>query len=168
MLSRPRLPEDFEKALRVSGLPAGAVTVEITESTVLANPALAAEVVTRLRIKGLRASIDDFGTGHSSLLTLLRLPFTELKIDKSFVGICDADLEAWTIVRATISLARELGLLVVAEGIELPHMAEALRGAGCAIGQGWYFGRSMSAQSLERWLRKREAVDRLEHAPVWS
>jgi EAL domain-containing protein (putative c-di-GMP-specific phosphodiesterase class I)/ActR/RegA family two-component response regulator len=166
MLSQPRLPEEFEKALRFSGLPAGAVTVEITESTVLANPALAAEVVTRLRIKGLRASIDDFGTGHSSLLTLLRLPFTELKIDKSFVGICDADMEAWTIVRATISMARELGLSVVAEGIELPHMAEALRGAGCAIGQGWYFGRAMSAKSLEGWLRRKAAARTLVNEPA--
>jgi EAL domain-containing protein (putative c-di-GMP-specific phosphodiesterase class I) len=113
---------------------------------------MAAEILTRLRIKGIELSIDDFGTGHSSLLALLRLPFSELKIDRSFVTHCDSDPEAWKIVRATISMARELGLRVVAEGIETATVANMLRDAGCDVGQGWYFGRAMSEADLLQWI----------------
>ena len=109
-------------------------------------------MLTRLRIKGISLSIDDFGTGHSSLLSLLKLPFSELKIDKSFVGPCDIDPEAWKITRATISMARELGLTVVAEGVETQVIAEMLRKAGCHVGQGWLFARAMAARELGPWL----------------
>ena len=118
VLADPTLPDVIEQMLTETGLGPGALIAEITESTVIANPTVAAEVLTRLRIKGIELSIDDFGTGHSSLLTLLRLPFSELKIDRSFISMCETDAEAWKIVRATISMARELGLRVVAEGIE--------------------------------------------------
>ena len=110
VLADPRLPDEIEHLLSVTGVAPGALIAEITESCVIANPLLATEVLTRLRIKGIELSIDDFGTGHSSLLTLLRLPFSELKIDRSFISLCETDVEAWKIVRATISMARELGL----------------------------------------------------------
>lgn len=156
VLANPALPEEIEALLIQHALPPAALVAEITETTVIANPLLAAEVLTRLRIKGISLSMDDFGTGYSSLLTLLRLPFTELKIDRSFVAACETDEEAWKIIRATISLARELGLSVVAEGIETEAVEDRLRGIGCHVGQGWRFGRAMSEQALHSWLDQRK------------
>ena len=152
VLADPSLPDEIERLLNQTGLGPGALIAEITESTVISNPLVAAEVLTRLRIKGVNLSIDDFGTGHSSLLTLLRLPFSELKIDRSFTANCDTDPEAWKIVRATISMARELGLTVVAEGIETETIETMLRDAGCEVGQGWLFGRAMPEDELHQWL----------------
>ncbi len=152
VLADPSLPDEIERMLMETGLGPGALIAEITESTMIVNPLVAAEILTRLRIKGIELSIDDFGTGHSSLLTLLRLPFSELKIDRSFVAQCDTDPEAWKIVRATISMARELGLRVVAEGIETEAVADRLRDAGCEVGQGWYYGRAMTEADLLAWL----------------
>ena len=152
VLADPGLPDEIERLLLEAGLGPGALIAEITESTVIANPLIAAEVLTRLRIKGIELSIDDFGTGHSSLLTLLRLPFSELKIDRSFISQCDTDPEAWKIVRATVSMARELGLRVVAEGIETAEVAGMLRDIGCEVAQGWYFARAMPEARLNEWL----------------
>jgi EAL domain-containing protein (putative c-di-GMP-specific phosphodiesterase class I)/ActR/RegA family two-component response regulator len=152
VLADPTLPDAIDRLLIETGLAPGSLIAEITESTVIANPIVAAEILTRLRIKGIELSIDDFGTGHSSLLALLRLPFTELKIDRSFITQCDTDPEARKIVRATISMARELGLRVVAEGIETEAVADLLCDAGCEVGQGWYFSRAMSEAALIEWL----------------
>jgi EAL domain-containing protein (putative c-di-GMP-specific phosphodiesterase class I) len=152
VLADPRLPDEIERLLSETGVSPGALIAEITESCVIANPLLATEVLTRLRIKGIELSIDDFGTGHSSLLTLLRLPFSELKIDRSFISLCETDVEAWKIVRATISMARELGLRVVAEGIETESIAQLLRQVGCEVAQGWYFARAMTEAELAGWL----------------
>ena len=152
VLADPRLPDEIERLLLETGVGPGALIAEITESTVIANPLLAAEVLTRLRIKGVELSIDDFGTGHSSLLTLLRLPFSELKIDRSFIAPCETDAEAWKIVRATTSMARELGLRVVAEGIETEAVANRLRQVHCEVGQGWHFARAMPEAELVTWL----------------
>jgi len=154
VLADPRLPDEIELLLAETGQGPAALVAEITESTVIANPLLAAEVLTRLRIKGIELSIDDFGTGHSSLLSLLRLPFSELKIDRSFVSPCETDAEARKIVCATISMARELGMRVVAEGIETESIAELLRDAGCDVGQGWHFAAAMSEASLIPWLTR--------------
>jgi EAL domain-containing protein (putative c-di-GMP-specific phosphodiesterase class I)/ActR/RegA family two-component response regulator len=152
VLAEPSLPDEVERLLLETGVGPGALIAEITESTVIGNPLLAAEVLTRLRIKGIEISIDDFGTGHSSLLTLLRLPFSELKIDRSFISLCESDAEAWKIVRATTSMARELGLRVVAEGIETEAVAMLLRQIGCEVGQGWHFARAMAEADLIPWL----------------
>lgn len=153
-LANPALPDQIEDMLRRADLAPSALIAEITESMIIADPVLAAEVLTRLRIKGIGLAIDDFGTGHSSLLSLMRLPFTELKIDKSFVVACEMDMEAWKIIRATISLAHELGMSVVAEGIETATIARRLTEVGCDIGQGWYFGRAMPEAGLEDWLAR--------------
>jgi EAL domain-containing protein (putative c-di-GMP-specific phosphodiesterase class I)/ActR/RegA family two-component response regulator len=158
VLADPTLPDEIDRLLNENRLGPGALIIEITESTVISNPLIAAEILTRLRIKGIEVSIDDFGTGHSSLLTLLRLPFSELKIDRSFVSQCDTDPEAWKIVRATVSMARELGLRVVAEGIETEPVANLLRQCGCEVGQGWYFGRGMPEAELIAWLSEASVV----------
>lgn len=152
VLANPALPEEIDRLLQETGLGPGALVAEITESTVIEQPLIAAEVLTRLRIKGINLSMDDFGTGHSSLLSLLKLPFSELKIDKSFIAHCDKDAEAWKIARATISMARELGLTVVAEGVETAVVAEMLNKAGCHVGQGWLFARAMQEHTLGPWL----------------
>lgn len=157
-LANPCLPDQIEAMLRQANLPPAAVTAEITESMIIADPVLAAEVLTRLRIKGIALAIDDFGTGHASLLSLMRLPFTELKIDRSFIAACDVDLEALTIIRATISLGHELGMSVVAEGIEAASIAKRLTELGCDIGQGWHFARPMPEAALEAWLAQRAQV----------
>jgi EAL domain-containing protein (putative c-di-GMP-specific phosphodiesterase class I)/ActR/RegA family two-component response regulator len=148
LLSDPRLLTEIDSLLSENRVPPAALIVEVTESTLIANLPVATEVLTRLSIKGVRISMDDFGTGYSSLQSLLRMPFTELKIDKSFVGACQTDPEAWKIVRATLSLARELGMRVVAEGIETAAISDRLRDAGCEMGQGWYSGRPMRNDSL--------------------
>ncbi len=152
VLSDPRLLPQIDAILNKHRLPPGALIAEVTESSMISNLPVATEVLTRLSIKGVRVSMDDFGTGYSSLLSLLRMPFTELKIDRSFVVACRTDPEAWKIVRATVSLARELGMRVVAEGIESEDLSDRLRDAGCDIGQGWFFGRPMTADAMQSWI----------------
>jgi EAL domain-containing protein (putative c-di-GMP-specific phosphodiesterase class I) len=155
VLATADLPEEIEAMLLQHGLSPGALIAEVTESTFIADPLLAMESLTRLRIKGIGLSMDDFGTGYSSLLTLLRLPFTELKIDRSFISACDRDDEAWKIIRTTVTLARELDLAVVAEGVETETVMSRLRAIGCHIGQGWQFGRPMAERTLHAWLGAR-------------
>jgi EAL domain-containing protein (putative c-di-GMP-specific phosphodiesterase class I) len=152
VLADPELLGRVDELLDRHGLPPDALIAEVTESTMLSNLPAATEVLTRLSIKGVRISIDDFGTGYSSLLSLLRLPFAELKIDRSFISVCRTDPDAWKIVRATVSLARELGMRVVAEGIETQDLSDRLRDVGCDMGQGWFFGRPMMADAMLRWL----------------
>jgi EAL domain-containing protein (putative c-di-GMP-specific phosphodiesterase class I) len=146
------LPEAIEQLLQDIGVPADALTLEVTESVIVADEIIAADVLTRLRIKGVQLAIDDFGTGYSSLVTLLRLPFNELKIDRMFVASCDEDGDALRIVRAVISLAHEMGLRVVAEGVESVEIRDALARRGCDYGQGWLWPRAMTAPDLLTWL----------------
>ncbi|HET8997946.1 MAG TPA: EAL domain-containing response regulator [Acetobacteraceae bacterium] len=152
VLADPGLPAAVERLLRENGLGPGALTAEITESTVIGHPLVAAEVLRQLRDAGVRLSIDDFGTGQSSLMTLHRLPYAELKIDRAFVTGCDTDPQALKIVRATLSIAREMGLAVVAEGIETEPEEALLREAGCETGQGWRYGRAMPEAEFRAWL----------------
>jgi EAL domain-containing protein (putative c-di-GMP-specific phosphodiesterase class I) len=152
VLADPALVPKIEELLGEHGLPPAALIAEVTELSLLSNLPAAAEMLTRLSIKGVRVSIDDFGTGYSSVLSLLRLPFAELKIDRSFVGVCRTDPEAWKLVRTTVSMARELEMQVVAEGIETAAISDRLRDAGCDTGQGWFFGRPMQEAAMLRWL----------------
>ncbi len=152
MLADPRLLPMVESILSQNALPPGALIAEVTESTLMSSLPTATELLTRLSTKGVRVSIDSFGTGYTSLASLLRMPFAELKIDRSFVGVCGTDPDAWKLVRATVALARELGMNVVAEGIETEAVSERLRDVGCDVGQGWYFGRPMQSDALLRWL----------------
>jgi EAL domain-containing protein (putative c-di-GMP-specific phosphodiesterase class I)/ActR/RegA family two-component response regulator len=152
VLTDPRLLPMVDAILGEHRLPPSALIAEITEGTIISNLPAATEMLRRLSIKGVLVSIDDFGTGYSSLLSLLRMPFAELKIDRSFVGICRTDPEAWKLVRTTVSMARELGMHVVAEGIETEAVSNRLREAGCDTGQGWYFGHPMQEEAMSRWL----------------
>ena len=111
------------------------------------------EVLTRLRLKGFQLSIDDFGTGHSSLARLRRMPFGELKIDKMFVDGAEHDQECRVIVRNTIALARGLELNVVAEGVENEAQLDFLWDTGCNVMQGYLFSKPMPKEQFEDWLR---------------
>ncbi|MHB2167935.1 EAL domain-containing response regulator [Alsobacter sp. R-9] len=141
-------PDLVEVQLWQASLPPEVLTVEITESTAMSDNALVSDVLTRLRIKGVNLSLDDFGTGYSSLRTLLSLPFSELKLDRSFVQRCDQDAYAWKIVRASLSLAHEFGMRTVAEGVETAAVAALLADADCDVAQGYFFSRPLSLGDL--------------------
>jgi EAL domain-containing protein (putative c-di-GMP-specific phosphodiesterase class I) len=134
------------------GVPPARLIVEITESSLMADAARALEVLGRLRAMGVGISIDDFGTGYSSLAYLKRLPVDELKIDRSFVAHMVHDESDAAIVRSTVGLAHELGLSVVAEGVEDQATWEFLSGLGCDVAQGYFISRPMPAAAIGGWL----------------
>jgi diguanylate cyclase (GGDEF)-like protein len=146
------LPETIGALLREHGLSADRLQVEVTESAVMLDRAGAVAVLARLRALGVRVSVDDFGTGHSSLAYLKDLPVDEVKIDKAFVQHLATDARDRAIVRAIIGLAHELGLLVVAEGVENRGTWDVLRRAGCDVIQGYFVSRPLSAAELAVWL----------------
>jgi EAL domain-containing protein (putative c-di-GMP-specific phosphodiesterase class I) len=148
------LPAELARCLRTAGLPPDALQLEMTETTVMSDPMHTIEVLRRFRATGVGIAIDDFGTGHSSLSYLTRLPATELKIDKSFVSAMSTDPASRTVVRSIIDLGRNLGLEVLAEGIESIDTAEELRLMGCHLGQGYLFSRPLPAADFQRWMER--------------
>ena len=153
------LPEAVGELLTRWEVPARLLELEITESTILADPLRAMQILSRLDEMGIRLAIDDFGTGYSSLAYLNRLPVDELKIDKSFIlGMEESENDA-VIVRSTIDLGRNLGLRVVAEGVETAKAWNRLRSLGCDIAQGHFLSRPVPAAELTAWLRARAASD---------
>lgn len=146
------LPQRIEALLRRHRIAPERLTVEVTESATMADPKRAIEVLCALRDRGVRVSIDDFGTGNASLAYLARLPAAEIKIDKAFITeLCD-DERAEAIARSTIDLARHLDLRVVAEGIETQAVFEHLAALGCETGQGYLISRPLSAGALTSWI----------------
>jgi diguanylate cyclase (GGDEF)-like protein len=135
-----------------TGLPATALQLEITESTVMDDVDAAVATLRELRAHGLRLALDDFGTGYSSLSYLKRFPLDVLKIDKSFVDGLGRDTEDTAIVAAVIALAHILGMQVIAEGVETLEQAHQLRQLSCELGQGYLFGRPLAPEALESWL----------------
>jgi EAL domain-containing protein (putative c-di-GMP-specific phosphodiesterase class I) len=127
------------------------LTIEVTESNVIGTLTEALEILARLRMRGVHLSIDDFGTGHSTLTQLERFPFNELKIDRSFTEGIVLSLGSRAIVHSTIGLAQELGLSVVAEGVETYQQLEMLVQAGCDKAQGYLIARPLAAADLEAW-----------------
>ncbi|HEY7740050.1 MAG TPA: EAL domain-containing response regulator [Steroidobacteraceae bacterium] len=145
-------PDLLERLIARAGLPASELVLEITESRLMSNVVAALDVLTRLRLKRFRLSIDDFGTGHSSLAQLRDIPFDELKVDRGFVhGAVDSDKKR-AICEASLSLARQLGILVVAEGVENADDWRYLRDRGCDLAQGYFIGRPMPGAELPGWL----------------
>ncbi|HEY4824382.1 MAG TPA: EAL domain-containing protein, partial [Solirubrobacteraceae bacterium] len=129
--------------------------LEITESTMLSDPVRTKRVLDKLSAMGVSLSIDDFGTGYSSLAYLSQLPVNEIKIDRSFVmNMAQSDNDA-VIVRSTIDLARNLGLHVVAEGVETEQAWDRLSELGCTLAQGYYLSRPVPAAELTEWLMRR-------------
>ncbi len=128
--------------------------IEITETGTMRDVARSMEILTRLRLKGFAISMDDFGTGSSSLVQLYRLPFNELKIDRSFVTDFEQNPEAETIVTITIDLARNLGLRVCAEGVETESAYHRLGDLGCHLAQGYFISKPIPAAAVPDWVRK--------------
>ena len=138
------------ETLRESGLPAECLTLEITEGALMHDPAETEVLLNRLRDLGVKVSVDDFGTGYSSLAYLKRFPLSSLKIDRSFVADLERDANDLAIVSAIIGLSKELGLSVVAEGVESEPQLAILAGKGCDLIQGYLLGRPVSVDELTR------------------
>jgi diguanylate cyclase (GGDEF)-like protein len=156
----PTLPEVVDRALRRHGLEAGALELEITESSLMADPSRARDILGRLRDLGVRLAIDDFGVGHSSLAYLGRLPVDDIKVDRSFVLGMEEDPGDAAIVRSTIELARSFGLETVAEGVETSWAWHRLAEMGCDRVQGYLLSRPMPAAELAGWAAaRREGAD---------
>jgi EAL domain-containing protein (putative c-di-GMP-specific phosphodiesterase class I) len=146
------LPGAIAALLEQHGVSGDRLACEISEHTVMADPVRAADVLAGLRALGVRLSLDDFGTGHSSLSYLKRLPLDEVKIDRSFVSGMTEDENDAVIVRSTIDLARNLGLCVVAEGVESAEIMVELERLRCDIAQGFHLSRPLPARELGDWL----------------
>jgi len=150
----PKLVTDLEFPDRLSALLGrhsvrnDRLVLEITETAALEDPTRTIDILTRLRVKGFGLALDDFGTGYSSLTQLYRMPFSELKIDKSLGMELHCSREAQTMVRSLVDLGHNLGLRVCAEGVETLEALELLEAVGCDYVQGYYLGRPMAADAI--------------------
>ena len=147
-----QLPDYIAGLLREHRLPRDRLELEITETVIMADAAHVSEALNRLSQMGIRTYIDDFGTGYSSLGHLKKLPVAGIKIDKSFVSQMTLDDSDAVIVRSTIDLGHNLGIEVVAEGVESPEIWDRLSLLGCDTAQGYYMSRPKPAGELERWI----------------
>ncbi len=145
-------PSQVEGLLARWEIEPGLLEFEITESAMFTDPGRTKLILEQLSAMGIRLSVDDFGTGYSSLAYLKRLPVSEIKVDRSFVMNMDEDEDDATIVRSTIDLGRNLGLDVVAEGVESKQVWDRLRALGCTTAQGYYLSRPVPAPELVAWL----------------
>jgi EAL domain-containing protein (putative c-di-GMP-specific phosphodiesterase class I) len=156
-LARAGLPEQVLERLEAHALSPTALTLEITETTLMSRVDTAVDVMNRLRDKGVRFSIDDFGTGYSSLAYLGHLPFDSLKVDRSFVQTMGDDGRGREIVKAVVTLAHALGRSVVAEGIETEGQLALLQALDVEEGQGFLLGRPLAPQAATALLAERAA-----------
>ena len=155
------LAQRIVRILSETAFPAERLVVEITESSLFADIDLARSIVTSLKNQGVRLALDDFGTGFSSLAHLKSLPFDMIKIDRSFVANIHTKRESVAIIRAVTTLAGALSVPVCVEGIENEAAYEAVVTLGCAIGQGWYFGKPMPAEQARELLVARRRASEL-------
>ena len=151
-IERFNLVDDVSRLIRDAGLPRGCLKLEVTESDVMRDPQASARVLDALRDAGAGIALDDFGTGFSSLSYLAKLPFDTLKIDRSFVNTMKNEASSEKIVRSILTLGRDLGLDVVAEGVEDMELADRLAGLGCQMGQGWGFAKALTPTEAEAYL----------------
>ena len=149
-LHDPTLPEQVARLLLKWQLPGELLTVELTESAIVSDPARTSDVIRRLKALGVGISIDDFGTGYTSLAYLARLAITQLKIDRSFVLTMRERADDAAIVRSIITLGHDLGLEVVAEGVETRETYDQLARLGCDTAQGFWLSRPLPPAELGR------------------
>jgi EAL domain-containing protein (putative c-di-GMP-specific phosphodiesterase class I) len=159
-LQNPELVAVLNAALERHRLPPELLALEITESGVMRDAGRAIEMLKRVDAAGVGCAIDDFGTGYSSLAYIKQLKVDELKIDRSFIRTLVSDPKDRAIVLSTIDLAHNLGLLVVAEGVEDAATAQLLRELGCDQMQGYYVSRPLDAAAFETWAATRGASRR--------
>ena len=153
----PDLPREISRLLDAYSLPPEALQLEITESMIMSDPDRALQTVSRLSDLGVRLSVDDFGTGYSSLANLRKMPINELKIDRSFVSPMLQDESDLIIVRSTINLGHDLGLRIIAEGVEDNATLEHLAVLGCDLAQGYHVSRPLAADAFTDWLHRTPA-----------
>ncbi len=158
-LDRLDLPEVFADIVRQAGVETGRVILEMTESRLMSNIVTSLEIITRLRLKGFDLSIDDFGTGYSSMEKLKQLPFTELKVDRSFVCGATRDSVARAILESSVQMGHALGMSVVAEGAETQEDWDLLVAVGCDEVQGYFVARPMPAEDFIAWKTRWEAAN---------
>ncbi len=146
------MPEKLAKNAIALGINTNDIMIEVTETAVMSNASRFMDILARLRMKGFCLSIDDFGTGHSSLLQLVRIPFTELKIDQAFIRKLATDNECRAVTEISILLAHKLGMHVVVEGVESERAWNILRELDCDEGQGFWMGKPMPGDEIEPWI----------------
>ncbi|MBC7202197.1 MAG: EAL domain-containing response regulator [Pusillimonas sp.] len=153
--ARSRLDDTFVDQLlercNRAGVPADQLIFELTETSAMEDPVASLDLLTRMRMKGFHLSIDDLGTGFSSLLQLVRLPFSELKVDKSFVITAASSSESRQVIQAIVSLGQSLGIQSTAEGVEDAQTLQFLREIGCNFAQGFHIARPMEADRAQSW-----------------
>ncbi len=157
-LKDPWLAQKILKVLTETGFPASRLELEFTEVALFENLALAQSIVGSLKNQGMRIALDDFGTGYSSLAHLRALPFDRIKIDCSFVSSINVNAESAAIVNAIVRLGESLNLPITAEGIEDAAIEERLRAMGCSKGQGYLYGRPLSAANARRMLAEKRLL----------
>lgn len=158
MFSTLDLPEKMSALMQQYDMPPNNLVIEVTESIIMDEQVKALDSLTRLRLKGFKISIDDFGTGYSSMMQLHRIPFSEIKIDQSFILKMQHDPEAQAIAETVIMLGHKLGLTVVAEGIEDNATLSQLKVLNCEVGQGYHFAHPMNAEHLHHWLQQDKKI----------
>jgi EAL domain-containing protein (putative c-di-GMP-specific phosphodiesterase class I) len=168
--AQPDLVEQVRAAIAETGIDPRCLRLEITESVTIGDAERVAAVLTELKGLGVRMSMDDFGTGYSSLSYLHSLPLDVLKIDRSFIAAMEQSAESLQIVRTIMSLARNLGMDVIAEGTEVVEQVARLQSMGCEYGQGYYFSRPVDLPAAMALLEHRDGAIETEagHAPAWQ
>jgi diguanylate cyclase (GGDEF)-like protein len=165
-LREPDLPAYVAEQARLLGLTPDVLDLEITETTVMENMEHARKVLKDLRAMGARVAVDDFGTGHSSLAYLRNLPVDQIKIDKSFIDAMESSPDDTPIVRSMVELGHNLGLRVVAEGVESQDVLDRLAALGCDAVQGFLISRPLPPDELDAWLRARQGGWKVKTPPV--
>jgi EAL domain-containing protein (putative c-di-GMP-specific phosphodiesterase class I)/ActR/RegA family two-component response regulator len=153
------LPDRLADKAHAAGVSPEQMVLEITENSAVTEDPHFMDVLSRFRLKGFGLSLDDFGTGFSSLIQIYRMPFTELKIDRSFVSEMDGNEEAFTIVRSIVDLGHNLGMRVCAEGVETLSAANTLIDLGCDYAQGFYFSRPVALPDIMRRISAASAME---------
>lgn len=158
-LKNAELIESISQRCAAAGIHPERIIFELTETSTMENPVEALDLLTRLRMKGFQLSIDDFGTGFSSMLQLVRLPFSEIKVDRSFVMTARHSDESRTVIRSIVDLGRSLGLKSTAEGVEDHETLIYLRDIGCDLAQGFGIAKPMDGERVLEWIRERYPGD---------
>lgn len=151
-LQRLDLPDWLLSTAKSLGVEPQMITIEVTESRLMENLADALEILTRLSLQGVNLSIDDFGTGYASMDQLRRIPFNELKIDRSFVSRAQYDTAAMAILESSVELGKKLGMTLVAEGVETRSQWQLVERLGCHKVQGFYVSKAMNGSDIPEWL----------------
>jgi len=158
------LPEILSETLNSSGLEPHHIIIEVTESSLAQDMSITLDILTRMRLKGFGLSIDDFGTGFSSLEQLKQIPFTELKIDRSFVHQASQNQSSLAILESSIALSKRLGIHCIAEGVETLEDWNLVKDLGCDYVQGYYTARPMPAGKFIEWAKEYGSKQRPQHS----